>query len=178
MKCPKCQTESLTWAPTLPDAGSPRVCTMCRGLWVEQSLYLHPEARAVAEERPAGRRVAGDPDLKAGLCPHDHGLLARTRVGLEPPFYLDRCARCGGIWFDSGEWDRLAHTPLLDCLPQLWTRSWRRRQRAAEARADHLAWARRRFGAELLAELQGLARRLEGDAARSEALAFLREVSR
>ncbi len=176
MRCPKCQTESLTWAPALPDVGSPRVCTECRGLWVEQSLYRHPEAREFSEQKVEGRPRSRR-DLRAGLCPHGHGLLGRTRVGLEPRFYLDRCGRCGGIWFDCGEWDRVARARLLDSLPRLWTTSWQRRQRAAEARADHLAWARRRFGTELLAELEGLARRLEKSPVRSEALAFLREAS-
>ncbi len=179
MKCPKCQTESLTWTPALPSTGSPRVCSACRGLWVEQSLYLHPEATAFSEESPpTGLVTATDRDLKAGLCPHGHGLLGRTRVGLEPRIYLDRCSRCGGIWFDCGEWDRIAHSRRLDRLPQMWTQVWRRRRRAAEARAGHLAWARRRFGPELLAELQGLALRLESSAVRSEALAFLRDTSR
>lgn len=76
MKCPKCQTESLTWAPAPPGVGSPRVCTVCHGSWVEQSLYQHPVARAFSEERPAAERpTATDHDLKAGLCPHGHGLL-------------------------------------------------------------------------------------------------------
>ncbi len=188
MKCPKCQTESLTWMPALPNVGSPRVCSRrragprgpgCRGLWVQRSFYQSPEARVFSEERAsAGMTTAVDRDLKAGLCPHGHGLLGRTRVSLEPSFYLDRCSRCSGIWFDCGEWDRIAGTRLLDNLPQLWTRDWRRRQRVAEEHADHLAWARRRFGPELMAELQSLACRLESSAVRSEALAFLRETSR
>ena len=177
MKCPKCQTRSLTRAPALPNVGSPRVCTRCRGLWVEQSLYRHPAAREFSEERVDVRRARSGRDLKAGLCPHGHGLLGRTRVGLEPGFYLDRCGRCGGIWFDRGEWDRIARARLLDSLPQLWTSSWQRRQRTAEARANHLAWARRRFGPELLAELERLARRLEKSPVRGEALAFLRQAS-
>ncbi len=177
MKCPKCQTEPLDRAPALPNVGSPRICPVCRGLWVEKRLYRHPAAEAFREQTATARSPAGGYDLKTGLCPLGHGLLTRVRIGREPRFYLDRCARCGGIWFDGGEWDRIVRARLLDHLPRLWTRTWRRHRRAAEASADHLAWARRRFGPELLAELQELAGRLEGSAVRSEALAFLRETS-
>ncbi len=179
MKCPKCKNRALASMPALPDVGSPKVCTRCRGLWVEQSLYRNPAAQTISEEPIVTKpRTPRGRDLRTGLCPHGHGLLGRTRVGLEPRFYLDRCPHCGGIWFDRGEWDRIARARLLDSLPQLWTQSWRRRQQAAEARADHLTWARRRFGTELLGELQKLARRLEDSPVRSEALAFLREASR
>ncbi|MCB1037776.1 MAG: zf-TFIIB domain-containing protein, partial [Acidobacteria bacterium] len=88
------------------------------------------------------------------------------------------CAECEGIWFDAGEWQRIASHHLLESLPEIWTEEYRRRQREEAAEGEVLHWAQERFGDELFSELLSLAARLERHPHRSEVLAFLREGSR
>jgi len=121
-----------------------------------------------------------DSDLSAvethtGLCPSGHGLLIRARIEIEPPLFLERCTDCGGIWFDRGEWNRLAENELLKDLPEFWTRAWQRKQRKETSRKLYIEWQQKTFGEELYALLSDLAERLKNHPRRSEALAFIRE---
>jgi membrane associated rhomboid family serine protease len=59
-----------------------------------------------AEEEVAGLRVTPRAGL---LCPACHTPLHTIQVGGPEGCELDQCDRCGGVWFDKGEWDRL-HT--------------------------------------------------------------------
>jgi Zn-finger nucleic acid-binding protein len=116
-------------------------------------------------------------DAKAGLCPEGHGILIRARVEVDQPFYLDRCFKCGGVWFDSGEWQRLATHHLLGVLPEIWTQEWQERQRAAQEHDSYIAWAHSVFGSDLAGKLCELAAALAGHPRLDEALAFIRNES-
>lgn len=75
-------------------------------------------------------------DKKGGVCPFGHGLLARTRVELDDggdTFFLERCSTCSGVFFDDGEWARLAHSRMFAHLEELWDPLFQ--QRLAEARS-------------------------------------------
>ena len=79
----------------------------------------------------------GGGDGRTGLCPEGHGILIRARVDAEPPFFLERCAVCHGIWFDKGEWNELAQSHLLEHLHELWDPAFRARARKSESEAEH-----------------------------------------
>jgi hypothetical protein len=49
-------------------------------------------------------------------------MLETLRVGAEPPLEIDHCGRCGGVWFDNDEADRLRAYPSA----ALWSRIARR----------------------------------------------------
>lgn len=115
-------------------------------------------------------------DASAGLCPHGHGILRRASVP-ELEFFLDRCSTCWGIWFDAGEWTRLAQARCFETLPEIWSEGWQREQRSQRSTASHLAWAEETFGAELLGRLLEVGNLLTDHPSRSEALAFLQIVS-
>jgi Zn-finger nucleic acid-binding protein len=201
--CPKCRNRELEpipgyeEAPPLPEAagmdaelgeevllwpGPPLRCRGCRGLWMPRQRLA--ELSAAGVQAPPGSNV--DPavlarekgvDGRAGLCPIGHGFLTRARVDLDSTFYLDRCAHCGGIWFDPGEWTRLAGSPLLEHLDDLWDAGWRRRVRQEQAREKHREFLRKTLGDTLLERLNGLAEVLRSHPGRSTALAFLIEAS-
>ena len=176
MNCPKCRKDSLVPAPSGGDNAF--VCNGCRGWWVSRELVESSTAHYLLEGDDGLPSTSTEADLRTGLCPHGHGLMIRARIDLAPRFYLERCPHCGGIWFDRGEWDRVADACLLENLPRLWSLSWQRRQRAAESRAKHMEWANERFGAQLMADLEALAGQLAEHPMRQQALAFLREESR
>lgn len=116
-------------------------------------------------------------DARTGLCPFGHGILIRAKVEIDDSFYLERCPECMGIWFDKGEWNKLAQSHLLERLDTLWDPAWRFRHRQSRERELVRRRLEQSFGAETLGQLDALVDRL-GDAAttvRAEALAYLEE---
>jgi Zn-finger nucleic acid-binding protein len=157
----------------------PLRCSSCEGLWVD--LHDVPrllEHRALTLPKPDAVEGAKELDIRTGLCPKGHGRLARVRVEVDDGFYLDRCSTCTGIWFDRGEWQRLARRELLHRLPEFWTAAWQRHQRNVSQRESYLAWARAEFGDDLLAQLDGLAERLRTHPQCSAAITYLLQESR
>ncbi len=56
-------------------------------------------------------------------CPVCLGVMLETlRIGAEPVLEIDHCGRCGGVWFDHGEADRLRTLPSA----ALWAKIARR----------------------------------------------------
>lgn len=50
---------------------------------------------------------------KARVCPQCHSAMEVVDIGVPgKPFYLDRCATCLGIFFDTGELDVLVHETI------------------------------------------------------------------
>ena len=176
VRCPKCKTETLEIARSSPGSTLPWRCRRCHGLWIDQR-----ELPALLQEAPEVPAGAGEPaplDSQGGLCPSGHGILLRTRVELEDDgFSLERCPHCLGIWFDAGEWQRLASAELLTRLPEFWSAAWQKQQRREHDRRTQLDWARESFGEDLLARLQATAEALKTHPRRSEAIAFLTRES-
>ena len=105
----------------------------------QQTLAEHASTPPSAA-RP-NPEAAAEADARTGLCPLGHGIMRRAKVELSEPFFLERCASCGGIWFDEGELGRLANSSLLMHLFDLWSSDWQLRQRkakAAQAQAQRL----------------------------------------
>lgn len=50
-----------------------------------------------------------EPRYPCPVCLGSH--LEKTRVGLADELELDHCRRCGGVWFELGEIQRLRHQP-------------------------------------------------------------------
>jgi Zn-finger nucleic acid-binding protein len=149
----------------------------CGGVWIYlQQLPAVSEA-GLAEPSAVGGQEAEDQDVKAGLCPEGHGILIRARVEVDQPFYLDRCFKCGGVWFDSGEWQRLATHHLISALPEIWTQEWQDRQRAEKEHESYIDWARSVFGDDLASKLCEVATALANHPRLDEALAFVRNES-
>src|SRR5438105_10017850 len=142
--CPKCK--SATLAPL--SAAKPAVrseavpvppsrCTNCRGVWMPHGA-LSLDLGLAKDDKPAPHAPTDDTNAKVGFCPAGHGLLIRARVDTADPFHLDRCGTCAGIWFDAGEWARLASTEWMNQIDQLWDPVFRKRLRETRARKTHL----------------------------------------
>jgi Zn-finger nucleic acid-binding protein len=161
--CPKCEAE-LT-----PLQRGAFKCPNCAGMFVPPaalpSLSAEDDDDAAAESH----------DADGGRCPADRTIMSRAEIADD--VHLERCSSCRGVWFDAGEWSRLAERQLLDHLDEFWTAEWRasrRRSRNAESADRRL---RETFGEELYTSLHAMAARLKGHERRSQALAFLREAS-
>ncbi|MGH7782944.1 MAG: zf-TFIIB domain-containing protein [Candidatus Binatia bacterium] len=106
MKCPKCQTETLSEFDVQGSVVDR--CSSCNGIWFdarELSRLLAEDARQVA----ALRRGSTNEQLegKKGFCPRDGSELLRVYSAMDRSVILDACAECHGIWLDGGEFEKL-----------------------------------------------------------------------
>lgn len=123
-------------------------CPRSGGVWLPGKAYRRwresldtpiPDAEGkpgsddTGEDSPAGKR-----------CPEDGYFLIRHRVGHGLGFHVDRCAACGGVWLDAGEWQALAARHLHDDLHLVFTSAWqaevRRQDRQAAMDTRMIGW--------------------------------------
>ncbi len=177
--CPKCKESELTRGHVPHElAGDHEVlnCGRCHGTWLAQAtaeqmvLAGAPLSLEDVESTPED-----DADRRTGVCPHRHGIMLRARVHLSEPFYLERCPHCGGIWFDAGEWNRLAGSYLLEHLEDFWDPAWQQRMRKQLDHEDYEARLREELGDEVFGLLVKLAGELKDHPRRGRALAYLRQ---
>lgn len=180
MYCPKCKNSALISPTHLLASGDPqpRTCPRCGGVWLtvkdqrdwEQLLdHIHD---LKGPDKPE-RQVA---DGQTGLCPEGHTILTRAKVDLEPPFYLERCSKCGGVWFDQGELRRLFENHMVELLPSFWSfREQLQRERKRVHDSDQ-ARLREKIGDDLYDRIGALAREMRDHPDQSEALAYFEAV--
>ena len=97
-------------------------------------------------------------DKRTGRCPDGHGLLRRARVTFHTPYFLERCARCGGVWFDAGEWSRAAADGLLANLSEVWSPAWRKQLSDQQSQQALELDLRSKLGSELFELLHAVAK--------------------
>jgi Zn-finger nucleic acid-binding protein len=172
--CPKCRDTILR----SPEGRATRLlrCPDCRGTWLPKDEARIEAVGDLLEHDTI--RPSKPEDLKTGLCPFGHGILIRARVELEEPFYLDRCNECGGIWFDKGEWNKLARGHLLDHLHALWDPAVRFRLQKQRADLVFKQKLESEVGTEAFKHLLAIAELLQhsDQQAKLAAIAFLRET--
>ncbi|MER3433531.1 MAG: hypothetical protein C4288_08875 [Leptolyngbya sp. ERB_1_1] len=168
MQCPKERKITLTDG-TLTEALAVKQCPDCKGTWIPsenyktwQAEHSRPETVAALIPKTLDVEFVQSPlDTKAALCPDCGSYLARAKVGMKMPFYVERCLSCGGIWCDRGEWDALETMGLHTAIEQLFSSEWQTLSRARE----HLAMEKQatidRLGVELADRVFELAEALE-----------------
>jgi uncharacterized protein (DUF952 family) len=120
-------------------------------------------------------------DKRGGVCPFGHGLLERARVDLHDggeAFYLERCRVCTGVFFDDGEWVRLARDQMFHHLHELWDPMFQQKvadQRSMERWRSELVTL---IGAGTVDSLDKLVEQLTDRRSVSEALAYLTQRMR
>ena len=176
--CPKCKTDTL--APIAagraaePDVVPPSRCSHCKGVWMPHEAieqHLVPAAADADQAAPVS-------DAMAGFCPRCRGLMVRARVDRDPPFHLDKCGACGGVWFDAGEWAAMASSDWLDHLDDLWDPVWKRRVREQRAQERHIHELEQALGADTLKSLRAAIDALRNHPMRSLGLSYLIEELR
>ena len=134
-----------------------------------------PAAREILGQRDVRPTHLTSEDKRTGQCPEGHGLLRRARVTLHDPYFLERCARCGGVWFDAGEWSRAAAGNLLANLSDVWSPAWRKHLSDQQSHESLEVDLKSKLGSALFEKLHGLAEQLEIHPHRGVALAYLSE---
>lgn len=154
MTCPLCSA-ALDQALLLDADGEAPVlrgfaCPEGHGTFLPSDLYFawrdrHEPAGEPSSDVPSSDEVG---DVKrAKLCPQDGRIMRRARVSADDGFWLDRCATCGGVWFDGDEWAATVEAGLLDALPSFFSDAWQRQVEEARAAGYWDAKLRERVGA-------------------------------
>ena len=169
MKCPKCKTVELKQS----NQNSPGICSACNGMWL-MNLEIHKWSEARAEQSESDSNAI-DYDQKTGMCPSGHGIMIRAKVDLDEPFYLEKCTTCGGVWFDQGEWTRIAENNMAENLNNLWSQSWQRKQRQEKNRENFLQLNQKLLGDDVFNLLIDLSRALKDHPEKDRAIALLQQ---
>lgn len=155
--CPKCRRELLVPAVSADTASPPLECPSCKGMWFEEADAQRIVEGDSLQELPHTGETSSSLDDRVGMCPYGHAILTRAKVDTEPPFHLDRCAKCGGIWFDQGEWTRLASQHTLHALRDLWKPVLRKQLQQAQAAVSQDEELEALLGKELFARATQIA---------------------
>lgn len=166
MQCPKDRNETLT--DVMLDGGlAAKCCPLCEGHWILPEVYEEwqrlqqiPDTVPILADTDVGYRPAPS-DLRGGLCPDCGGFLARVRISVKPPFYVERCNRCGGLWCDRGEWDVLRQLGLHTILNHIFTADWQAKTREQEYVDRERRATVEKLGEELAQQIFDLAEKLE-----------------
>jgi len=175
--CPKCASQLLVPVEGLrASTGAAALqCPSCSGFWVPPEVVALPATLDVLRERDQHPAKSTSENQRTGQCPDGHGLLRRARVTWHEPYFLERCARCGGVWFDAGEWSRASADGLLTNLSEVWSPAWRKQLSDQKSHESLEVDLRARLGGELFNLLHTLATLLEAHPQRGVALAYLSE---
>ena len=175
--CPKCASQLLIPVEGVraSSGASALQCPSCSGFWVPPEVVALPVSVAVLGKRDVRPTAPHLENQRTGQCPEGHGLLRRARVTFHDPYFLERCARCGGVWFDAGEWSRAVADELLVNLSEVWSPAWRKQLSDQQSHESLEVDLRAKLGSELFSALSGLADKLEVHPQRGVALAYLSE---
>jgi Zn-finger nucleic acid-binding protein len=130
VQCPKCKHPDLHKQNKV-NGLVVEECPSCEGLWINCDEYENWQGK---QQSPYTEKWQGQDldhnfpiseyDAKAALCPECRRYLSRAKIPVEPPFYVERCPQCNGIWCDGGEWNVLEKIGLHYHLERLFSIEW------------------------------------------------------
>lgn len=170
-RCPKCGAGALA---ALEGSVVLR-CAKCKGFWVPPPGFGEPGVVQRLLEHDLHPAHPLEQDHRTGMCPEGHGLLRRARASNDDPYFLERCARCGGVWFDPGEWTRLSEANLLGDVTTLWSPAWREHLSEEHNRVSLQSDLRNKLGNEIFDLMESLVHKLGDPTQRALALAYLQQ---
>lgn len=125
--CPNCRTVDLLPGSDF-DPVPNQMCDACLGRWVSLDDYeawlLHqpaPEWHAGHQPRPLPVTIETN---RVHYCPEDGHEMTKHLISDSRELYLDRCGRCGGMWFDRQEWELLRSRGLQRAVHHLFLTPW------------------------------------------------------
>lgn len=113
MQCPKCKSGMEV---VVIDSVEVDRCTACKGIWFDAG-----ESELLRKPKLARAIDIGDADQGAHTnaidrypCPRCSGGMVRMVDPGQSHIWYEKCASCGGSFFDAGEFRDLAETSIRD----------------------------------------------------------------
>lgn len=168
MQCPKEKQVALVDGQLMRQL-SAHHCPECQGDWIPGAAYEawhqnQPPSKPLSTliDRALEMECERSPfDMRAALCPECNAYLARAKVSVKTPFYVERCSNCKGIWCDRGEWDTLQTLGLHTMIAHMFSNDWQTRTREREQLAQERRATIDKLGADVAAQVFELAEILE-----------------
>ncbi len=84
-------------------------CFVCGGVWFDRGELdkYTTEKTTIIDAPSVGKDLDEKFDKKEGKCPKCSVMMKKTPYEKEPSITIDVCEKCGGIWLDSTEIDRV-----------------------------------------------------------------------
>jgi len=84
-------------------------CFVCGGVWFDKGELdkYTTEKITIIDASSVGAALDKEMDTKEGKCPKCLVAMKKVPYEKEPSITLDVCEKCGGIWLDSTEIDRV-----------------------------------------------------------------------
>ncbi len=141
MDCPKCEsTLNKVKITTRPEYGVDILsdaeqtteieidqCLSCNGIWFDvKELEQYLAEKLILLNSP---KVGQHKNLnkKDGLCPKCKQMMVKKPAPKKAGFMVDVCEKCGGIWLDSSEVDKLERKNFsFEEMRKLCLRDWKR----------------------------------------------------
>ncbi|MEO1347291.1 MAG: zf-TFIIB domain-containing protein [Cyanobacteria bacterium J06635_15] len=134
MHCPTCKMPSLTQT-SLENHLHAQQCKTCAGHWISAQNYwqwIEHQGETLPEKAPEDLSLEIVDHQKIIFCLDCHHLMLKYRVGHGTNFYLDRCSKCGGVWFDRNEWEALKQRNLHDEIHLIFSNVWQHKIRRSD----------------------------------------------
>lgn len=168
MQCPKDKQVELVNGQLMKQLPAHH-CPECQGDWIAGEAYevwqqQQPPSENLSTliDRALELDYARSPfDTRAALCPECNAYLARAKVSVKTPFYVERCPNCKGIWCDRGEWDTLQTLGFHTVIDQMFSNDWQTRTREREQLAQERRATIDKLGPELAERIFEMAEVLE-----------------
>ena len=178
MNCPVCKSRSLSVEEIEPNLKG-LICKNCRGQWIHSYQYWkwHEKFSKSIPEKPydSDDKLPVQDSTTAKICPECRHILIHFPVGHELDFTIERCANCGGMWFDNNEWQALKQKNLHDDVHLIFSAIWQSQIRKESHRKSMEEFYREKFGPQDFRKITEIKHWLQNHSCRSELLAFLQE---
>ncbi len=178
MQCPACKKGTLKHQE-LETGLKVLSCHECQGCWIPSYQYWRwrdAQGKNLAENPPpAPAELAIQDNTSVKLCPECGHILIRYPVGHGCDFRLDRCGHCGGMWFDSQEWDALKRRNLHKDVHLIFSEIWQHQVRNEQQRRDRERFLEQLFGREDFRRIKDIKVWLKDHPHGNELYAFLND---
>jgi Zn-finger nucleic acid-binding protein len=174
--CPISKRETLT-PEMLEEFLRCSRCSDCGGVWIAaldyQEWLRHHGENLPEKPMEQGMNLVSGETHGPRYCPDCNWILMKYKVGHSINFSLNRCAHCGGMWFDQNEWDILKARNLHDDVHLVFSQQWQALVREEEHIAAVEACWRNQFGEADFKEIQRIKHWLQTHPKSAELYAYL-----
>jgi Zn-finger nucleic acid-binding protein len=98
--CPKCKEKALSYFNT-SEGVVVDFCEKCSGIWFDKNELAH--YIELSMDIPEITRMKKSARKTGLICPRCEGNLEELPFSTKTNILVDRCEKCGGIFFDPGE---------------------------------------------------------------------------
>lgn len=120
MRCPKCESPMETVNVNNVEVDR---CSCCNGLWFDAAESEMLRTKKAAAKIDIGDEAQGEHTnpIDRYNCARCSGPMVRMVDARQPHIWYEKCASCGGSFFDAGEFRDLAQISLADFFKSIIT---------------------------------------------------------